>query len=619
MHARTRPRTLPAAFGLIVMASTVLVALAGPTGAQATATWRTRPATYQVAVIRNVMITMSDGVTLAADVYRPADRQGNPVPGRFPVVLTQTPYNKSFGPLAFRSDYLIRRGYVQVIVDVRGTGGSGGTWDSFGPREQLDGKELVEWAASSARPWSDGRVALHGLSYGAINQLFTAAQHPKGLKAAFPVVPMADSYRDVVASGGEIDASFIPSWLGLVTAAGLAPPTYSATDPSMAAQTYASHTRGAVTFQAANIVNAMRGGTLAYDGPFYRQRSPIEIISRVRVPTFVVGGWFDLFQRGEPLLYQGLRANGVPTRLLVGPWYHITAGQGLPADGVPSLDVLELHWFDHYVLGRPDPDLARLAPVTYADLGTGRYRTASQWPPAGVRYTERYLSGPASPGRSGSVVSKPAAHQRPDTMVWEPFSGVCTRSTVQWTAGAGASSPCETHNEANDLTGPTYDLRVTRPLRLAGPISVGLSLSTNGRDCMITVRVEDVAPERPIDAAHRGMEHHLVPSPGHVGHRDAARVGDPPVSPVHEGVGATGGGGIDLSAVGGGVPHGGDHPRWPPVADRHPVCRHAAPGMERGPATVAARRGGAHLPRRRTSVGGGAAGAVTVAPVEVRS
>src|SRR5258708_18335967 len=113
---------------------------------------------------------------------------------------------------------MVTRGYVQVIADVRGTGGSEGAWDSFGTREQLDGKEIVNWAAE--QPWSNGNIGLHGTSYGAINQLFTAAQHPEGLKAIFPIVPMSDAYRDITGSGGQINTSFIPSWLGLVTALG---------------------------------------------------------------------------------------------------------------------------------------------------------------------------------------------------------------------------------------------------------------------------------------------------------------------------------------------------------------------------------------------------------------
>ena len=482
------------AWALLVVVLINLTGLTPSPSAGASEAWTTRPATYGVAVTRDVRIEMSDGVRLVADVYRPADRTGRAVPGRFPVILTQTPYNKGAGELGFPAPYLVQRGYVQVIVDVRGTGGSEGTWDSFGDREQLDGKELVEWAASRARPWSDGRVALHGTSYGAINQIFTAAQHPRGLKAAFPVVPMADSYRDVVSSGGETDASFIPFWLGLVTTAGLLPPTYTATDPAMAARALAGHARGAVAFQARNMASAMTAGDRAYDGSFYRTRSPIEVVDRVRVPTFVVGGWFDLFQRGEPLLYQRLAANGVSSKLLMGPWYHITVGDGLPAQGIPSLEELELHWFDHFVLGRPDPDLERMAPVTYVDLGTGAYQRSGAWPPAAVRYRRLYLAGPASPGRPGTLRGHAPSSQGPDSLAWQPASGACTRSTVQWTAGAGAGTPCETHNELNDLTGLAYDLPLSKDLRLAGPIAAGLALSTNGRDSMLTVRIEDVAP-----------------------------------------------------------------------------------------------------------------------------
>src|SRR5205807_7413623 len=173
----------------------------------------------------DVPVTMSDGVKLYVNLYRPADGSGNAVKGRFPVILTQTPYNKN-GALNFENDYLVERGYVQVIADVRGTGSSEGTWNSFGRREQRDGYELAEWARR--QHWSNGKIGLHGTSYGAINQFLTAEQDPPGVKAAFPIVPMSDAYRDVTFGGGETNTSFIPLWLGLVTGLGMLPPTYSA-------------------------------------------------------------------------------------------------------------------------------------------------------------------------------------------------------------------------------------------------------------------------------------------------------------------------------------------------------------------------------------------------------
>lgn len=454
--------------------------------------WTPRPAEYGTVAETDIPIKMSDGTTLYADVIRPAGKDGKAVPGRFPVVLTQTPYNKNSGPLAFRSDYLVTRGYVQVIADVRGTGSSEGRWASFAKREQRDGYELAQWATSKKRPWSNRKLALYGTSYAAINQLFTAAQHPRGLKALFPIVPMSDSYRDISGSGGQINTSFIPLWLGLVSSLGTLPPTYSPSNPTEWAKVPTDHVQGATEFQTHAASGALLGDETAYDGEFYRERSPIEVIDKVKAPTFVTGGWFDLFQRGEPLLFQRLQEQGVPSKLLMGPWYHLTAGDGLPADGIPTLDELSLRWFDHYLRNVPDETLDRSPDVAYYENGEGHYHSAPSWPPPSVHYQQRFLSGPSTPGLPGKLQTAAPKKQDPDVLPWQPASGVCTRSSVQWTAGAGAGSPCETDNEMNDATGLAYDFKFPSSLHLAGPISARLFVGTNGHDSQLTVRLEDV-------------------------------------------------------------------------------------------------------------------------------
>ena len=50
-----------------------------------------------------------------------------------------------------------------VAVDVRGTGASFGTRDSFrSPRERDDYARIAEWVV--AQPWSDGRIGATGVS-----------------------------------------------------------------------------------------------------------------------------------------------------------------------------------------------------------------------------------------------------------------------------------------------------------------------------------------------------------------------------------------------------------------------------------------------------------------------
>ena len=472
-------------------------ALALPTLGRAAA-WAPRAATYTVFTQRDVRIPMPDGVKLSADLLIPAVG-GVPANGPFPTILTQTPYNKN--GLSFASNYLVQRGYVQVIAEVRGTGSSEGIWDSFGETEQNDAVAIVQWIRQ--QPWFDGHLGLHGTSYAAINQMFlaerTEPEVTEVLKAIFPIVPMSDAYRDITGSGGQINTSFIPSWLGLVTALGLVPPTY--VDPERPGGSYIDHANGALAFQGTVVPESVKGGETAFDGPFYRTRSPIEHIDRVHVPTFIVGGWYDLFQRGEPLLFERLQSQGTAVKLLMGPWYHTdpSIAPGLPASGIPyTLDQLELRWMDHYLREAGDPNYDASGPsdldaVTYNSLGQSSYRSAPTWPPAGYANTtfeSKYLSRDVAVGH-GSLQTQAPAAQEPDSLVWQPASGVCTRSTVQWTAGDGKGSPCETDNEANDETGLVYETDASG-MQIAGPIAAHLFVSTDGADAFITTRVEDV-------------------------------------------------------------------------------------------------------------------------------
>jgi putative CocE/NonD family hydrolase len=454
---------------------TPLVTPAAATSHAAHATWKPRPATYGVAKQSNVEIRMDDGVVLSANVLRPAGQDGKPARGRFPVILTQTAYNKEVPALNMEDDYMVQRGYIQVLVDARGTGSSGGGWTGFGPREKRDSCELAKWAVEV--PGSDGRLALDGGSYGGINQLFTAACHPKGLRAIFPVVPMGDAYRDVTVSGGETDTAFIPSWMGLVTGAGLL--TLSATsDPAQAASALADHVTNLTTFQLPTIASAALGREIGdtdgeYDGKFYKDRSPLEIIDKVDVPTFIVGGEYDLFQRGEPMLYNALRARGVPARLLIGPWTHLDASSA-------GTQPLELRWFDHYVRGVKDPTLDRdIPPVTVYRLGQEKFVTSSSYPLAGTRYTSTRLP-------SGEKV-----------IPYLPIAGVCSSSTSQWTAGGVPMGlpACTGDHSLNDRLGATYDFPVRgKPLRFNGTSMARLFVSTTRSDAFVTARIEDLAP-----------------------------------------------------------------------------------------------------------------------------
>ena len=86
---------------------------------------------HGIIVSQNVMVSMRDGVRLATDIYRPADADGSPVPGRFPVILGRTSYDKSNAVIWINPvvNAFVPRGYVVLLQDLRGRGLSEGTGD----------------------------------------------------------------------------------------------------------------------------------------------------------------------------------------------------------------------------------------------------------------------------------------------------------------------------------------------------------------------------------------------------------------------------------------------------------------------------------------------------------
>ena len=129
-----------------------------------------RPIDFRLAQPSSQYVTMRDGCRLAVDAYVPQPING--AAQTFPTVVLFTPYYRRFklrpGGVGevnpntgkFR-DVFVPRGYAVVIVDVRGTGASFGTRDSFrSPREREDSREIAEWIV--AQPWSNGAIGATG-------------------------------------------------------------------------------------------------------------------------------------------------------------------------------------------------------------------------------------------------------------------------------------------------------------------------------------------------------------------------------------------------------------------------------------------------------------------------
>jgi putative CocE/NonD family hydrolase len=504
--------------------------------------WQPRPATYGVGVEHNVAVPMSDGVVLRADIHYPTvPETGQPAAGSFPVLLSVTPYGKKAPPPAAQigggaTPYLIKRGYIEVMVDVRGTGVSGGSFEMFGDRQAQDGVDLVNWA--STLPNSNGRVGMFGVSYLAINQLFTAAAVglDSPLKAIFPVMAARDFYRDAAAMGG------VPH-LRTVRAYGAIYTLLNVLNPTLEFFARGGHSRPRAGGLAAVrqrgrdqrryfrplIAEAMHGGDTAYDGPVWDAMRPATVLSQVvanGVAVFLVGGWHDAFQRGTPLNYAALQnafagrpeespmEPGQPVsdrvRLFMGPWYHVTNFDGL------HINALQLRWFDQWL---QDDAAAAISdpPFTFQPIGRPQWFHAREYPLPEATPTRFYLSD------AGRLSTECSPDQTVATLNYASRGPVAGRSLEQWTLGMnsfftaqrGRRIRYDTDNRRLQRRALTYTTEpFTSPTLVAGPIALTVHATANTTETLWVAHLDDVAPDgtsRPLTqgallGSHRALD-----------------------------------------------------------------------------------------------------------------
>ena len=256
---------------------------------------------------RNVLVPMRDGVKLHADIYRP-DAEG-----KYPVLLTRTPYDKN-NAVAFGLQGAAR-GYVVIIQDVRGRYTSEGTWYPF-KNEPNDGYDTVEWAA--ALPYSNGKVGMFGGSYVGATQMLTAIAHPPHLAGICPVVTASNYHENWTYQGGALEQWFDESWTTQLAADTLNRDVASRTDPL----------NGIMTLPAADYPllrpkQKAQGKTTTRLAPYlldwldhpnfddYWKSIAIENhYADITVPALNIAAWYDIFQGGSLRNYMGIKALG---------------------------------------------------------------------------------------------------------------------------------------------------------------------------------------------------------------------------------------------------------------------------------------------------------------------
>ncbi len=495
-------------------------------------------ARYEVAVAKDVMVSMRDGVMLATDVYRPA-RNGTPIDGKLPVILMRTPYNKVLrgtGP----GQYFAARGYVVVVQDVRGRYKSQGHWRPL-TDDANDGFDTAQWIGR--QPWSDGGIGTIGTSYEGGTQHALALSNAPFLKTMIPLFAMSNYGQYGVRHNGAFELRFF-NWIFSLGDPGGAPnlvaAARAASDPAAAPALadLVNHVREYVTALPLRsgttplkfapdyerwLIEAMSHG----DNDAFWKDQGVSVVDHLNeykdIPVYHVTGWYDSWGlQVANLNYPRLRESKKSLqRLIVGPWIHSRpnltyAGEAqFTSDAAIDLNAWEQRWFDHWLKGI-DNGIDREAPVRIYVMGGGdahktpegrifvggHWREEQGWPLARTRPTPFYLHA------NGILSTDKPQDYAPVTFLFDPKNPVSTLggniSSQGNLASQGAedqrctpgfwlcsdSKPLSARNDVLVFQTPP----LTQNIEVTGRLIVKLWASSNAPDTDFTAKLIDVYP-----------------------------------------------------------------------------------------------------------------------------
>jgi len=419
-------------------------------------------------------IPMPDGVVLRADIFRPLDD------GKYPVIMHYGPYAKG---LHFEDGYKsawmrmissfpevlegtssqyqswelcdpekwVPDGYICLRIDSRGAGRSPGYLDPFGPQETQDIYDCIEWAG--VQPWSNGKVALSGISYYAVNQWLVAPLQPPHLAALCIWEGYSDFYREQLRSGGILN-EFMGNWyerqvISMQHGVGERGKRSRVTgEPVGGPETLSEEELKANRIDLQKLVREKK-----LVDKFHKDRSPADF-SKINVPLLSSGNWggVGLHTRGN---FEGYLKAGSKQKWLEvhgdTHFSHFYSNYGL---------TLQKKFLGYFLKGE-DTGWDKQPPVQLNIRHPGEkfvLRDEQEWPLARTQWTKFYLD----PEKMTLGTEKPAA-----------------QTTLSY----------ETMGDGLYFTTPPLE----EPMEITGPIAAKMFLSsqTSDADVFLAIRVYD--------------------------------------------------------------------------------------------------------------------------------
>lgn len=471
---------------------------------------------YETVHEKNLEVPMRDGTILRANVTRPKAE------GQFPGVLERTPYNKEGGSenAIGSPEFFAQRGYAVVLQDVRGMFASEGEFYPFrddGAGLNRDGYDTVEWMAE--QPWCDGNVGSIGGSYSGVTQYRNALSRPPHLRAMFVRESSADYYQEWVYRSGAFELGFNLSWLHTVTSINLANLVEEG-DLERQQKVLAQVKEELDDWYArlplypCPFVEGLSDWYNTWletpeDGPYWSQFNVEKYHDQMEMPTYHLGGWFDIFQAGTLKNFMGMKRRSrtekarQSQKLIIGPWVHgpgninnqIAGEFDFGADAAIDSNELRLPWLDYWLKGI-DSGIMTDAPVRLFVMGRNEWRDEADWPLPDTRYSNYYLHG----GNSGSIDSlndgtlsstPPSGSENPASFVYDPDHPVPTAGGNTLNIIGGVHD----HRQVDALCLTFTSEPLSAEFEVTGPVKAVLYGMSSAPDTDWVVRLEDIDPE----------------------------------------------------------------------------------------------------------------------------
>ncbi len=431
--------------------------------------------TPQSIEIREVMIPMTDGVHLAADLYVPAGLKAG---DDAPVIMEYTPYRKveDRGSRYPMYSYFVKHGYVVARVDIRGTGNSEGHVIpyEYSDIELDDGEVVIDWL--SKQDWSNGNVGMIGLSWGGFNSIQMAVRNPPALRAFMAMMATEALYQeDVHYMDGIIHTD---SWMMSNDLNNSLPgaPDYVLDDDWLKNR-----------FEAEpSVYTYMRNQR---DSAFWDRASTLDKYDRIKIPGYHIGGWYDGYRNSLPRMLENVDA---PVKALIGPWDH---DQPHNAGHTPQIEWRHeaVRWFDHWLKGIDSGIMAEPKFSVFirdwhppqSDIVDipGTWRFEEGWPIERTEIKSLYAS-------AGNELSARPTEEATHTLDYKASVGIEGGGPVMWW---GSVPPDQQPMDDYALVYETPPLE--EPLEILGHPQAFLNVSAPVTRANWVTRISDVAPD----------------------------------------------------------------------------------------------------------------------------